>query len=192
MVQLRRRRKAGWEIARELDILVSTVSKHLKAEGVGRIWQLEAEQDPSRRYEHAASGDLFHIDAKKLARIEAVGHRIHGDRSRKQEGAGYEVVCVEDHTCLASITGTHRRYSQQLAAAQLLVEERGQDHPAVRRRVGVVGEDLAVRVEDVGDGQVVSGVQALIVPTREDLDHVVVERVSCILVPPLLPRCVAP
>ena len=103
MVQLRRRRKAGWEIARELDVPVSTVSKHLKAEGVGRIWRLEEEADPPRRYEHAAPGDLLHIDAKKLARIEAVGHRIHGDRSRRRYGAGYEVVfvCVDDHTRLA-------------------------------------------------------------------------------------------
>ena len=103
MVQLRRRRKAGWEIARELDVPVSTVSKHLKAEGVGRIWRLEEQQNPPRRYEHAAPGDLLHIDAKKLARIEAVGHRIHGDRSRRRYGVGYEVVfvCVDDHTRLA-------------------------------------------------------------------------------------------
>lgn len=103
MVQLRRRRKAGWEIARELDVPVSTVSRHLKAEGVGRIWRLDEEQDPPQRYEHAAPGDLLHIDAKKLARIESVGHRIHGDRSRRRRGAGYEVafVCVDDHTRLA-------------------------------------------------------------------------------------------
>ena len=103
MVQLRWRRKAGWEIAREMGVPVSTVSKHLKREGVGRIWRLEEEQNPPRRYEHAAPGDLLHIDAKKLARIEAVGHRIHGDRSRKRRGAGYEVafVCVDDHTRLA-------------------------------------------------------------------------------------------
>lgn len=103
MVQLRRRRKAGWEIARELQVPVSTVSKHLKAEGVGRIWRLEEEQDPPYRYEHAAPGDLLHIDAKKLARIEAVGHRIHGDRSKRRYGAGWEVVfvCVDDHTRLA-------------------------------------------------------------------------------------------
>jgi transposase len=36
MVQLRWRRKAGWEIARELNIPVSTVSKHLKREGGAR------------------------------------------------------------------------------------------------------------------------------------------------------------
>ncbi len=103
MEQLRRRRKAGWEISQETGIPLSTVSKHLKAIGLGRIWRLDEEQDPPRRYEHAAPGGMFHIDAKKLARIDGVGHRIHGDRSRKKRGVGYEVVfvCVDDHTRLA-------------------------------------------------------------------------------------------
>lgn len=103
MVQLRRRRKAGWEIARELGVPVSTVSKHLQREGVGRMWHLDEEQDPPRRYEHAAPGDLLHIDAKKLARINGVGHRIHGDRRRTKRGIGYEVVfvCVDDYSRLA-------------------------------------------------------------------------------------------
>ena len=103
IAQLRRRRKAGWEISLETGIPLSTVSKHLKAIGLGRIWRLDEEQDPPRRYEHAAPGGMFHIDAKKLARIDGVGHRIHGDRSRKKEGVGYEVVfvCVDDHTRLA-------------------------------------------------------------------------------------------
>jgi transposase InsO family protein len=103
MEQLRRRRKAAWEIALELGVPVSTVSKHLQACGLGRIWRLEEAEDPPQRYEHRTPGDLFHIDAKKLARIEAIGHRIHGDRSRRRYGAGWEVVfvCVDDHTRLA-------------------------------------------------------------------------------------------
>ena len=103
MPQLRRRRKAAWEIALQTGIPVSTVSRHLKLQGLGRIWRLDEELAPPRRYEHAAPGDLFHIDAKHFARIEAVGHAIHGDRSRKKRGAGSEVVfvCVDDHTRLA-------------------------------------------------------------------------------------------
>ncbi len=103
MVQLRRRRHAGWEIAQEMGVPVSTVSKHLKLEGVGRIWRLEESLDPPKRYEHAIPGELLHIDAKRYARINGVGHRIHGDRSRKKRGVGYEVVfvCVDDHTRLA-------------------------------------------------------------------------------------------
>ena len=103
MERLRRRRKTAWEIALETGIPASTVSRHLKQQGLGRIWRLEEELDPPQRYEHAAPGDLFHIDAKRFARIEGVGHAIHGDRSRKKRGVGWEVafVCVDDHTRLA-------------------------------------------------------------------------------------------
>ncbi len=103
MEQLRRRRKAAWEIALETGIPTSTVSRHLKQRGLGRIWRLEEELDPPRRYEHARPGDLFHIDAKHFARIEGVGHAVHGDRSRRNRGVGWEVafVCVDDHTRLA-------------------------------------------------------------------------------------------
>jgi transposase InsO family protein len=103
MEQLRRRRKAGWEIALETGIPVATVSRQLKELGLGRLWRLEQAEAPPQRYEHGRPGDLFHVDAKKLARIDGVGHRIHGDRSRKKTGVGYEVVfvCVDDHTRLA-------------------------------------------------------------------------------------------
>jgi len=103
IVQLRRRRKAGWEIAQDLDLALSTVSKHLKDQGLGRIWRLEESLDPPKRYEHAVPGELLHIDAKRFVRIQGVGHAIHGDRSRKTSGKGYEVVfvCIDDHTRLA-------------------------------------------------------------------------------------------
>ena len=103
MGQLRRRKKAGWEISRELGVPVSTVSKHLKELGLGRIWRLEESLDPPKRYEHAVPGELLHLDAKRFARIEGIGHRIHGDRSKEKRGVGYEVVfvCVDDHTRLA-------------------------------------------------------------------------------------------
>jgi transposase InsO family protein len=103
MEQLRRRRKPAWEISQELEVPLSTVSRHLARIGLGRIWRLEEELEPPQRYEHARPGELFHIDAKRFARIEGVGHRIHGDRSRKRRGVGWEVVfvCVDDHTRLA-------------------------------------------------------------------------------------------
>ncbi len=103
MEYLRRRRKPAWEISEELGVPVSTVSRHLQQLGLGRIWRLEEELDPPRRYEHPRPGDLFHIDAKRFVRIEGVGHRIHGDRSRMKRGAGWEVVfvCIDDHTRLA-------------------------------------------------------------------------------------------
>ena len=101
--QLRRRRKAAWEISLETGVPTSTVSRHLKRLGLGRIWRLEEAEAPPERYEYSRPGGMFHVDAKKLARIDGVGHRIHGDRSRKKRGVGYEVVfvCVDDHTRLA-------------------------------------------------------------------------------------------
>jgi hypothetical protein len=103
MEQLRRRRKTAWEISLETGCPTSTVSKHLKDLGLGRIWRLEEELDPPRRYEHPVPGGMFHVDAKKFARIEGIGHAIHGDRSRQRRGVGWEVVfvCVDDHTRLA-------------------------------------------------------------------------------------------
>ena len=103
MEQLRRRRKAGWEIAQELGIPVSTVSRHLKALGLGRLWRLVEAETPPQRYEHERPGSLLHIDAKKFARIEGIGHAIHGNRSLERRGVGWEVVfvCVDDYTRLA-------------------------------------------------------------------------------------------
>jgi tRNA U34 2-thiouridine synthase MnmA/TrmU len=40
------------------------------------------------RYEHEKPGDMIHLDIKKLGRIDGVGHRITGDRSRRPRGAG--------------------------------------------------------------------------------------------------------
>ena len=116
---------------------VSTVSKQLKQLGLGRIWRLDEAEAPPHRYEHAAPGDLFHIDAKKLARIEAVGHRIHGDRSRRKYGAGWEVVfvCVDDHT--------------RLAYAEVAPSESGRHATAFFRRALRWFEKLGIRCKRV-------------------------------------------
>jgi transposase InsO family protein len=103
MVRLRRRKKAAWEIAAELDVPAATVSRHLKAEGLGRLWRLEEAEDPPQRYEHGSPGSLLHIDAKRFGRIASVGHAIHGDRRQRSRGVGWEVVfvLVDDYTRLA-------------------------------------------------------------------------------------------
>ena len=55
------------------------------------------------RYEHAHPGNLIHFDIKRLARIVKPGHRIHGDRTRKTRGAGYEYlhIAIDDHSRIA-------------------------------------------------------------------------------------------
>jgi transposase InsO family protein len=102
--QLRRRRKlTAVEIAAELGLAASTVSRILQRIGLGKLWRVEADAAPARRYEHERPGALVHIDAKKFARIEQIGHRIHGDRSCRVDGAGWEwtFVAVDDCTRLA-------------------------------------------------------------------------------------------
>jgi transposase InsO family protein len=101
--QLRRRRLTAWEIASRLRIPPATVSKVLRDRGLGRLWRVEQAEAPPRRYEHARPGSLLHLDAKKLGKIEGVGHRIHGDRRRRARGVGWEItfVAVDDHTRLA-------------------------------------------------------------------------------------------
>jgi transposase InsO family protein len=101
--QLRRHRKTAWEIAHQLGLAASTVSKVLREQGLGRLWRVDEANAPPRRYEHAVPGGMFHLDAKKLARIQGVGHRIHGRRGYSRRGVGWETVfvCIDDHTRLA-------------------------------------------------------------------------------------------
>ena len=53
-----------------------------------------------RRYQRQRPGELLHLDIKKLARFERVGHRITGDRHGKSQGAGYDFfhVAIDDAT----------------------------------------------------------------------------------------------
>jgi hypothetical protein len=54
---------------------------------------------PVIRYEREQPGELLHIDAKKLARIGRVGHRIHGDRGTRVRGVGWECLQVAIDDC---------------------------------------------------------------------------------------------
>jgi transposase InsO family protein len=105
ILRLRRRRLVAWEIARQVGVPRSTVSRILRQQGLGRLASLEP-REPVRRYERERPGELLHLDTKKLARIQkGPGHRIHGDRSRRVKGAGWENAhaAVDDHTRLAFV-----------------------------------------------------------------------------------------
>jgi transposase InsO family protein len=99
---LRRRRWTSPAIAQRLRLPVSTVGLVLRRLKLNRLRLLEAPVPPIR-YERARPGELVHLDVKKLARIERVGHRIHGDRRTRVVGAGWEYVhvCVDDATRVA-------------------------------------------------------------------------------------------
>jgi len=105
MEALRREyRLTAEEIAAQLRLARSTVAAWLKRRGLGRLRLLEAPA-PVRRYQRQRPGELLHLDIKKLARFERVGHRITGDRRGKGEGAGYDFfhVAIDDATRLAYV-----------------------------------------------------------------------------------------
>ena len=99
---LRRRRLSSPMIARMLGMAGSTVGLVLRRIGLNRLAKLDPVV-PAVRYEHERPGDLIHIDTKKLGRIEGIGHRIHGDRTRRARSLGWEYlhVAVDDCSRLA-------------------------------------------------------------------------------------------
>ncbi len=99
---LRRQRWTGCRIARTTGLSSATVSRILRRLKLNRLRNLEPAPLPVR-YEHAAPGDLLHLDIKKLGRFSAVGMRIHGDPSRRTRGLGWDYlhVAIDDHSRIA-------------------------------------------------------------------------------------------
>ena len=100
---LRRQRWTGHRIARQTGLSRATVSRILRRLKLNRIRDLEP-APPIQRYEHAAPGDLLHLDIKKLARIERPSHRVTGNRSHTVKGIGWEYVhvAIDDHSRIAT------------------------------------------------------------------------------------------
>jgi hypothetical protein len=100
---MRRMRMTSPAIACSLSMPLSTVGLELRRLGLNKLSRLEP-RPPVMRYEHEKPGDMIHLDIKKLGKIDGIGHRITGDRSRRQRGAGWEYlhVCVDDNSRLAN------------------------------------------------------------------------------------------
>src|SRR6266568_8369001 len=75
IVELRRHRLTQARIATSLGVSKSTVGRVLARAGLSHLKDLEPIA-PVVRYEHAAAGDLLHIDTKRLGRILRPGHRV--------------------------------------------------------------------------------------------------------------------
>ena len=92
------------EIATRLKLACSTVAAWLKRRGLGRLKFLEKPM-PVRRYQRQRPGELLHLDIKKLARFDRVGHRITGNRLGASEHVGYDFfhVAIDDATRLAYV-----------------------------------------------------------------------------------------
>jgi hypothetical protein len=98
------------QIAGALAIDPSTAARILRRVGMSRRRRLEP-PTTVERYEHAAVGDLLHLDTKKLGRITYVGHRMTGDRRRQPRGAGWESCTWPSTTTPASPTSNCCRMS---------------------------------------------------------------------------------
>lgn len=122
IVELRRRRMLQAQIARSSGVSESTVSRVLARAGLSKLSDLEP-REPIQRYEHAAPGELLHIDTKKLGRIERPSHRVTGNRRDSVDGAGWEYlfVAVDDHARIA-FTAMHPDERQD-SAVQFLRDE---------------------------------------------------------------------
>jgi len=101
---LRRQRHTGKQIAIEAGVSAATVSRVLRRLGLNRMRDLEP-VEPVCRYEHAAPGEMIHIDIKRLGRFDQIGHRITGRKVgfNHHGGSGWEFihVCIDDHSRVA-------------------------------------------------------------------------------------------
>jgi transposase InsO family protein len=104
VLALRRTRLVAVAIGHELGIARSTVGAILRRHGLSRLRSLDP-KPPIVRYERSKPGELLHLDTKKLGRIKGVGHRIHGDRSIKTRGIGWEYahIAIDDFTRLSYV-----------------------------------------------------------------------------------------
>jgi transposase InsO family protein len=90
-----------------LGLHPSTVHRVLARYGLARLrWLDRPTGRVIRRYEHAAPGDLVHVDVKKLGRIpDGGGWRVHGraHRPNRHRGRGYVFLhtAIDDHSRLA-------------------------------------------------------------------------------------------
>ncbi len=102
---LRRDRYTQDQIALQLGVSRSTVSRILKQRGLSLLSALEP-RPVRQRYERETPGEIIHIDIKKLGRFNRTGHRITGDRTGQSNqrtngtapGWEYVHVAIDDHS----------------------------------------------------------------------------------------------
>ena len=106
LVELRREHRLSIpELAEVTGIPTSTAWRWLRRAGLGRL-RPPRPDEPARRYERRKAGELIHTDVKKLARFNAIGHRITNDRTKgRSRRVGYDFVhvAIDDHSRLAYV-----------------------------------------------------------------------------------------
>jgi len=136
VLRLRRRRCTGPQIAARVGLSTATVARILTRFGLSRLSSLEP-KEPVVRYQRERPGELLHVDIKKLGRIGRIGHRIHGDRTARVRGIGWEFV----HVAIDD--------ASRLAYAEVLPNERSPSSTAFLRRSVAWFQNRGVRVQAV-------------------------------------------
>lgn len=105
--QLRRSRTPVRPMATVVGRSFATVCRLLGHLGLSSLRALDPVA-PAVRYERQASGELLHIDTKKLGRIVRPSHRVTGDRRDSVDGAGREFAQVDiDDRCRVGFVRIH-------------------------------------------------------------------------------------
>lgn len=104
VLTLRREWRTVRQIALAVGVSMSTASRICRAEGLGRLRNLEAPEVPVR-YERETAGELLHVDIKRLGRFDRIGHRITRKRSFGSPKQGFEFVyvAIDDFTRLSYV-----------------------------------------------------------------------------------------
>ena len=136
VLRLRKRRATGPQIASRVGLSTATVARILARHGLSRLKSLEP-REPIVRYQRDRPGELIHVDIKKLGRIGRIGHRIHGDRTTRVRGIGWEFV----HVAIDDAT--------RLAYAEVLPNERSPSSTAFLRRAIAWFQNRGVQVLSV-------------------------------------------
>jgi len=102
VVAFRRQGYNGWRIGHELGLSPATVSRILRRARLSR-WRDLNPPPPVVRYEHAAPGDLLHLDIKGMTRFSEVSLRGDGRLRGKSKHPGFLAlhVAVDDHSRMA-------------------------------------------------------------------------------------------
>lgn len=137
IVRLRHARLTCRKIANHVRRSRATVARIVKAAGLARLRSLDSPPPPIVRYEYERTGGLLHLDTKKLARIDGVGHRVTGNRRGQKRGRGYDFVhvCIDDHS--------------RVAYVEILADERGETAAAFFQRAVAWYQQRGVHVERV-------------------------------------------
>lgn len=136
VIRLRRRRSTGPQIAARVGLSTATVARILARAGLSRLKSLEP-KEPVIRYQREHPGELIHVDIKKLGRIGRVGHRIHGDRTTRVRGIGWEFV----HVAIDD--------ASRLAYAEVLPNERSPSSTGFLKRSVAWFQSRGLRVQAV-------------------------------------------